>query len=171
MIPLNLLLNPKVIEAVIICMIAVAVFIGGYREGEKTVQSKWDKEKAQMMESLAAAAQRAVVIQQAHTEKIASISDEYQASIKQKDVEKDAAVAAAFTRGMLLHGAKCTPRATPPITQTPPGPGSSDGTADAELSDEDAKFLLTLAADADKVVEQLTACQRILKEDRQEVAK
>jgi prophage endopeptidase len=171
MIPLNLLLNPKVLGAIFALVLAVGIFGAGYRQGEKHTQADWDKEKTATATKLAAAAQNALALQQEHTNKLAEVDSVYQARLKQKDDEKSAAVAAAYSRGLYVHGAKPTTPNSAPAAPTASSPGVCDATANARLSDSDANFLLSLASDADKVVEQLTACQKIVRDDRQEAAK
>ena len=53
-----------------------------------------------------------------------------------------------------------------PVGATPTGTGGSDGGAACELSEAAQRSVLEIGADADKVAEQLAACQAVVTEDR-----
>lgn len=54
---------------------------------------------------------------------------------------------------------------TPAVSSTPASPGSGDGAGGGGLSEQDAEFLIRIAAEADRRVSQLQACQNVLKDN------
>jgi hypothetical protein len=99
-------------------------------------------------------------------ENLASIDARYQTKLKEKDNALTAARAAARHYGLFVT-ATCPPADRGAAGSTPAGPGIGDGAARVRLSDEAADFLVGEAARADAVVEQLTACQAVVRADRE----
>lgn len=64
------------------------------------------------------------------------------------------------------HAAGARP-AGDPAGQVATGPGQRDGAAAGELSGAAAEFLVSEASRADAIVNQLTACQDVLRKDRE----
>jgi len=95
----------------------------------------------------------------------ADTSAEYQRKLKEKEHEKDRAVA-AVRAGMRSMFVNVTPGS---CTNDVPGPspalGGRDGSGRAELSGAAAEFLIGEASRADKLAEQLTACQARVAQD------
>ena len=97
---------------------------------------------------------------------LANESAGYQKKLKEKDDALNIALNSVATVGLFSHGPACPPvGGNPAGSPTSPASGR-DGAARAKLPDEDARFLLTEASRADKIVEQLTACQGVIRADR-----
>jgi hypothetical protein len=83
--------------------------------------------------------------------------------------EKDAVIADLRAGNVRLRQRFTCP--TPAVPNSPTASGQRDGGEGSGLLEQDAEFLVRLAAEADERVTQLTACQNVLKEagyDRQE---
>lgn len=97
---------------------------------------------------------------------LAAVDAYYQTKLQGKDDALIFARRVAATRGMFVNATCPAPggNATGAIAA---GPGVDNGTARVRLSNEDADFLITEAARADKVTDQLTACQAVVRTDRE----
>lgn len=132
--------------------------------GEDRVQGKFDAYKAKVIaatERARDAAKRAEAVQAGA---IAAATD------KLKQDNADARAKADRTIADLRAGAlRLQPRFKCPARHLPGTPAGSEGSQPAGeggLSDQDAEFLIRFASGADAAVNQLTACQSILKADR-----
>lgn len=109
-------------------------------------------------------------IEQAHALALSEISTNYQKdlshAIKQRAADL-AAVRAGTLRLRYPNTSSIYSLGDRPA-ETGPGAGGCDGPKGAELPQSIVADLLGLAADADDVTRQLTACQRVIIEDRAE---
>lgn len=147
---------------------AAVMGLGGYRLGMKVERGEWTEREAKIQtdtsEAIQAAAKDASRKEHEAAVAIADVSAFYQAKLKEKDRARNAAVADSLINGLYVS-AEC-----PPGGNVLPGPaataGGHNGGARVRLSDADAGFLLSEASRADKVVEQLAACQKVVTQDR-----
>ncbi|MCB5187382.1 lysis protein [Methylobacillus caricis] len=106
---------------------------------------------------------------QAVQESFAFISADYQEKLRHVETRKDSVIAGLRANAQQLRiGIKtassagaCAPGQDQP-GETNTATFGRDGEARAELSDTAAEFLVSLASEADQVVEQLTSCQQLL---------
>lgn len=106
--------------------------------------------------------------EQAHAEALASISTDYQGRLS--NATKQIAADRAAVRNGTLRLRDPGTSGICANTSNVPGlaastSGRDDGT-DGRLSDQTAEFLLTEADRADSIVDQLTACQQVVRADR-----
>ena len=149
-----------------LALLALGLFYGHlrYQAGQRDVQAKFDQYRAVLMQKTEAAriaAKRAEAVQAGA---IAAATD------KLKQDNADARAKADRTIADLRAGAlRVQPRFKCPARHLPGTPAGSEGSQPAGeggLSDQDAEFLIRFASGADAAVNQLTACQSILKADR-----
>lgn len=163
------LLNPWVILGILVASITAlgGTYFYGVGVGKDKVEVVWQAREAKTNAATAVAVQAAgaktLAAERASAEAVASVSAGYQAKLKEKDREK--ATALAIAGGLRIGTARPAARGNA-VSPTDSGPVGRDGEASAELSRDSAEFLIGEASRADKVVEQLTACQAIIKSDR-----
>lgn len=141
----------------------------GRHDGARIMEAKWQEEKA-ALNAAAADALHAKIVENAekeayHAQKIRNITDSFNSRLTEIKNEKSSALTVARSRGLFVN-TSC-PRDRDALPQTSSSPSGGDGTTRSRLSDADAEFFITFAADADKVVEQLAACQAVIKQDRE----
>lgn len=153
--------------AIALC-VAVA-FGAGWDIGAGRVQGRWDAEKAELNAKAADAIQqsmnRTLAVEREAAAKVAATSAKYQKALKEKESEEAAAIDRARTGGLFID-AQC-PGSGNGVSETGTGSSGRDGTTRARLPDATAEALLRIGAEADRVVEQLTACQEQLQKDRE----
>lgn len=147
-------------------VIAVALFATGWWLGDSLKQGEWDAARVQEAEAVAVAVKeahdKAMFKERELTQKLNSQSKQYQVKLQEKDREK----AAALER-FRSDGLRISVEAGASKDGVPGDPADTcrcDGGATAKLSDEVAQRLVERRTEADKIVEQLTACQAILRE-------
>ena len=149
-----------------IAILALAWFWGHlqYNAGQRDVQAKFDQYRAVLMQKTEAARVAAKRAEAVQAGAIAAATD------KLKQDNADARAKADRTIADLRAGAlRLQPRFKCPARHLPGTPAGSEGSQSAGeggLSDQDAEFLIRFASGADAAVNQLTACQSILKADR-----
>ena len=141
-----------------------------YHAGAKSERAEWQAREARINAESAikieAANRRVRDIEQDIAQLLANESAGYQAKLKEKDHALQIALDSVATVGLFSHGPACPPSGGDSASSPPAGASGRDGAARAKLPDEDARFLLSEASRADKIVEQLTACQGVLRADR-----
>lgn len=111
--------------------------------------------------------------QQAHAKQIAAVDNQRMKEIANAKAQTDRDIAAVRSGNLVLRdpgkadtcGPGCADRG--PTRAAGAGPGISDGSAGAQLSQQSAEFLLSLAAEADDVVAQLVDAQTVIRLDRE----
>lgn len=95
---------------------------------------------------------------------MARVSADYQKELQNVQAQRDRARADLRAGKLRLRdpGARLAATCGDPAPNPSTAPERRDGAAQAELSGEASRFLLDLAAEADAVVVQLTACQAAL---------
>jgi len=149
----------------------IGAYFYGRHDGAKINEAAWQKREAginaQAGAEIAAADQRVLEAERVHASLLAKESAEYQQSLKENTDAKDRLIAdlRAGNRKLSVPAA-CPAPGENTLSSAGPGTGGGDATARAELSQEASGFLVELAAEADEVVLQLTACQGIVIADR-----
>ena len=149
--------------------LAVAVaFSMGWRINGWRIQSAWDAEKAALNAEAARqiqeATDRVLSAERDAAKRVTAVSAKYQTTLKEKQREEAAAIDRARTDGLYLN-ARCED-ATGAVPSTSESSSGRHGEARVRLPDATAEALLQLAAEADRVAEQLTACQHFIEEER-----
>ena len=149
--------------------LAVAVaFSMGWRINGWRIQSAWDAEKAALnaeaAKQIQEAMDRALSVERAAAKRVTAVSAKYQNSLKEKQSEEAAAIDRARTDGLYIN-ARCEDAAGA-VPSASDATSGHHGEARARLPDATAEALLQLAAEADRVTEQLTACQHFIEEER-----
>ena len=105
-----------------------------------------------------------------HAAALADVSTNFQKELSNANKQRAADIAAVRAGALRLrvqYPASIYAIGDRPA-ETGPGAGGCDGPKGAELPESIVADLLGLAADADDVTRQLTACQRVIIEDRAE---
>ncbi len=147
----------------------VALLVGvGYRYGSMSVQSEWDKEKAELnaqaAKQIEEANNRVRAIEREANSRVAQTEQLFNKKLKEKDLEEANALDRARTGGLFIN-AKC-PSGSDSMPGASSSSGSGDGETRVELPQADGEFLIRLASEADRVTEQLSACQKLLEDER-----
>jgi hypothetical protein len=152
--------------ALLLSMIAIGA--GGVYYGKKLERGEWTEREAKINADAARqiddAAKAAAARTQAGAVAIADVSAWYQGKLKEKDRAKDRAVSDALAGGLFVD-AKCPSAAVGVPNAATPESGRDGGTR-VRLSDEASVFLVGEATRADKIADQLSACQLQLAIDR-----
>lgn len=104
----------------------------------------------------------------AHASKLASVSQTYQEQLQNVRLEKDKFISSVRAGTVKLH----IPKSTRPVSSYPTlgqvnaTASRCDASAESELPRDVTEFLYSEASRADEVVNQLSACQAIVLEDR-----
>lgn len=159
--------NPYVIIGALV--LAVCSYFYGHRTGVQVTKAEWEAEKA------AAAIEAGKALDKANKEvrelehllansqnKVEKI---YVDKIRTVEVERKQLVDIARTDGLFID-ASCPDRSST-VPSAAPSASSDHGGTKARLSGETAQALITIATDADEIVHQLTACQEILRNERE----
>jgi hypothetical protein len=145
-----------------------------YAAGEASERAKWQereaKELAAANAALVAAQERAAAIQRQADDELAALDAEHQKELQHVQADHDRFVDDDFAGRVRVRGdiraAACegAARGTSPAAAAPAGGG--DGAAAAGLPDALSRAVArgdALAAEADEVVLQLTACQGVVR--------
>jgi hypothetical protein len=89
----------------------------------------------------------------------------YVDKVRTVEVERRQLVDVARTDGLFIDAA--CPDNSNPVPSAAASPGGDHGGTKARLSGEAAEALIAIAADADEITHQLTACQEILRNERE----
>lgn len=161
--------SPWIILGTVLTALALATgtFFYGRSVGIDKVESVWQareaKINAEMAIAIQAAGAKTLAVERASAERIAAVSTTYQRKLKEKDREKATALAIA---GGLRIGTTGPSSCGDTVSSTGSSPSGRDGETRSRLSQHSAEFLVGEASRADKVVEQLSACQTIIEKDR-----
>lgn len=162
--------NPWVILAGFVAL--AGALIGSYLYGSSVGKAKsevrWQKRElainAESEKKIASATARVLAAERKSADDAADISKAFQEKLQEKDSEKDRAIASARASG--LHVPTKRSSCGNAVPKAGPGPSGRDGETRAELSDEIAEYFIAEATRADKIVEQLTACQALATANR-----
>ena len=168
-------MNPWIIVGFLVALIAVGA--GGYMKGEtdgRTAEhNQWETREASINADAAvkikAADDKVIETERAGVKNVAAIDAKYQGKIQEKDNALTVALNAVKSGAVRLsgHGATCATVAGNATGAVGTSPSGGDGAAPSRLLNEsDWVFLQSEAGRADKIVEQLTACQGVVIADR-----
>lgn len=159
--------NPYVIIGALV--LVVCSYFYGHRTGVQVTKAEWETEKA------AAAIEAGKALDKANKEVrelehlLANTQNRvekvYVDKVRTVEVERKQLVDVARTDGLFID-ASCSDRGNA-MPSTTPSASSNHGGTKARLSGEAAQTLIAIAADADEIVHQLTACQEILRNERE----
>lgn len=152
---------------------ALVLIIGSYFYGHHTgiqvTKAEWEAEKA------TAAIEAGKVLDKANQEvrelehllanTQTKVEKVYVDKIREVQVERNSLSATARDVGLFID-ASC-PDSSNAVSSTASSPSSDNGSTKARLSGATADALIAIAADADEVTNQLTACQEILRNERE----
>lgn len=162
--------NLALLKLLAVAAVAFALFGFGWSMGSEHVEAKWNLEKAELnaqaAKELSDANDRVRKTEQAARDRLAQTEHLYLDKLKDKSHAETLAIDRANNGGLFIN-AKCPNRldAMPDATQLASG---GDGETRVELPKADGEFLIRLAAEADRVAEQLSTCQAILESERQQ---
>ena len=168
------MLNPYtwIIGALVLAFVGGSAYVSGRMDGKKIERSAWTTKELKATQDAADAIAKAhdevQIAEQKHAQELQDVSITYQKELNNVSAKKDATIAALRTGAIRLRdpGTRYTLGAN-----TLPNAGASargcNGKAVSQLSDELAEFLTTEASRADAIVDQLTACQKVVVKDRE----
>jgi hypothetical protein len=159
--------NPYVIVGALV--LVICSYFYGHHTGVQVTKADWEAEKA------TAAIEAGKVLDKANKEVrelehlLANTQNRvekvYVEKVRTVEVERQQLVDVARTDGLFID-ASC-PDSSNSVSSPAASPGSDHGEAKARLSGEAAEALIAIAADADEITHQLTACQEILRNERE----
>ena len=149
-------------------LLALALSAGAFFMGKHYESASCLQDKVVMQQQSAAALAAAVKDKEATETRwqnnAALAASQYAQGLQEIANEKDAAVAAARSRGLWVNARCPAPRAGVP--ETAASAAGDTGTSRVRLSEGDAGFLISYAASAAGVVKQLKDCQQTLSGSR-----
>jgi prophage endopeptidase len=159
--------NPYVIVGALV--LVICSYFYGHHTGVAVTKADWEAEKA-------VAAAEAAKILKAEQDKVrefehllantqTKVEKVYVDKVRTVEVERKQFVDLARTDGLFIDAA--CPDNSNPVPSAAPSPGGDNGRTKARLSGETAEALIAIAADADEITHQLTACQEILRNERE----
>ena len=159
--------NPYVIVGALV--LVICSYFYGHHTGVAVTKADWEAEKA-------VAAAEAAKILKAEQDKVTEyehllantqnrVEKVYVDKIRTVEVVRDKLIDTARTDGLFIDAA--CPDHSNPVPSAAPSPSSDNGRTKARLSGETAEALIAIAADADEITHQLTACQEILRNERE----
>jgi hypothetical protein len=159
--------NPYVIIGALV--FAICSYFYGHHTGVQVTKAEWEAEKA-------VAAAEAAKILKAEQDKVREfehllantqnkVEKVYVDKVRTVEVEKKLFIDTARTDGLFIDAA--CPDNSNAVPSATPSPSSDHGGTKARLSGEAAEALIAIAADADEITHQLTACQEILRNERE----
>ena len=159
--------NPYVIVGALV--LVICSYFYGHHTGVQVTKADWEAEKAAM----AIEAGRVLAAEQAKVREFEhllantqnKVEKVYVDKIRTVEVERQQLVDVARTDGLFIDAA--CPDNSNPVPSATPSAGSDHGRTKARLSGEAAEALIAIAADADEITHQLTACQEILRLERE----
>lgn len=164
-------MNPYlyVAGALILAVLVAGAYTKGRSDGGRIESAKWEMRENEINAATAKLIQdRTDAVRKQEREKadnLADIAAHYEERLHETTITLDAALADARTRRLSIP-ATCAPASGNAARGIAAAPGVSDGQARTYLPDSIAESLLRIGAEADAVVNQLTACQQVILEDR-----
>ncbi len=161
-------MNLTMLKWAAIGLVVCLSFIFGWNQGSLNVQAQWSQEKAELnaqaAKEIEEANNRVRAVERESYIKVAKTEQLFNKKLREKSNEEASALDRARNGGLFVN-AKCTDRSST-VPRTTSNSSSSDGETRVELSKEDGEFLIRIAAEADRVTEQLSACQKLLEDER-----
>lgn len=156
--------------AIVLCF--GAGYVSGRHDGNKITTAKWQVKELDAAQDAARkledAQRHADEVEAASQKAMVAASETYQKGIANVQAQRDQDRAAYHAGLLRLRDPGKYALGPNSMPQAGPSTGGCDGQAGSELSEPSAEFLLGLAAEADVIANQLTACQAIVKQDREQ---
>ena len=144
--------------------LAVAVVLGAlygaYRHGVRVTEDRWSR---RYVETENALLERIRATEAATAARIAELDQRHYQELQRVRTEADHTIADIRAGALRLRHRFTCPAG--PVPAAPDAPGVGDGTEAGGLRREDAEFLVRIAAEADAVAVQLSACQDFARTD------
>lgn len=170
-------MNPWVILALVVAFVTqgLGAYFYGVDTGETKQDAKWQaRENTELKTANAKILELTTKVRadeaKAATDQ-AAISEDYEGKLKNVQDDKDKFVSDVRAGRIVLRipqPAAAKRAGGGASSQAAASPGQCDGEARGELPREVTEFLYGEAGRADSIVEQLTACQALVKRDRNE---
>ena len=150
-------------------VLVICSYFYGHHTGVQVTKAEWEAEKATaaIEAGKVLAAEQAKVAELEHL--LANTQNRvekvYVDKVRTVEVERKQFIDVARTDGLFIDAA--CPDSSNAVPSATPSPSSDHGTTKARLSGEAAEALIAIAADADEITHQLTACQEILRNERE----
>lgn len=168
------LLNPWTILGIAIAWAGSLVSTGywQYGVGVDTERVKWQaRENVELTEAnktIQTLTDNARKEEQAKNQALNEVSKIYQGKLTDAENEKDKLIAGVRNGTIVLRQPTTIRESASANTasQTSPAASGCNGETGSQLQDEVAEFLLSESVRADKIVQQLEACQAVVLEDR-----
>jgi hypothetical protein len=158
--------NPYVIVGALV--LVICSYFYGHHTGVQVTKADWEAEKAtaavEAANTLAKANQEVRELEQLLANKQNKVEKVYVDKIRGVQNERNSLSAASRDVGLFIDTA-CSDNSNA-LPSAAAGLSGNNGGTKARLSSATADALIAIAADADEIVNQLTACQMILKEER-----
>lgn len=168
-------MNPYVIIGLLVAWISSLGTVGYWQNmaghtAEKAVWQQRDNDELRAANTrIHDLEEEARALEQRHATELAGISADYQKDLANAKAQKDRDAAAVRAGALSLRiNTPCKDADRGEAGKAAAGASGRDAAATTELPREVTAGLFELADDADEVVRQLTACQKIVVEDRNE---
>jgi hypothetical protein len=159
--------NPWVIVGAL--ALVVGSYFYGHHTGVQVTKADWEAEKAaaaiEAGKVLAKANQEVRELEHLLANTQTRVEKVYVDKVREVQVERNSLSATARNDGLFIDAA--CPDSSNAVPSPAASPSGDHGGTKARLSGEAAEALIAIAADADEVVNQLTACQEILRNERE----
>ena len=159
--------NPWMIVGALVLIIGSYFY--GHHTGVEVTKADWEAEKAtaavEAANTLAKVNQEVRELEHLLANTQTKVEKVYVDKIREVQVERNSLSATARDVGLFIDAA--CPDNSNAMPSAAPSPSSDNGTTKARLSGATADALISIAADADEIVNQLTACQEILRNERE----
>jgi hypothetical protein len=158
--------NPYVIVGALV--LVICSYFYGHHTGVQVTKADWEAEKAtaavDAANTLAKANQEVRELESLLANKQNKVEKVYVDKIRGVQNERNSLSAASRDVGLFID--TTCPDNSNAVSSAASSPSGDHGGTKARLSGATADALIAIAADADEIVNQLTACQTILKEER-----
>ena len=159
--------NPWMIVGALVLIIGSYFY--GHHTGVEVTKADWEAEKAtaavEAANTLAKVNQEVRELEHLLANTQTKVEKVYVDKIREVQVERNSLSATARDVGLFIDAA--CPDNSNAMPSAAPSPSSDNGTTKARLSGATAEALIAIAADADEITHQLTACQEILRNERE----
>jgi hypothetical protein len=149
-------------------VLVIGAYFYGHHTGVEVTRADWEAEKATAAidagKALDKANKEVREFEHLLANKQNKVEKVYVDKIREVQVDRDSLSAAASNGGLFID-TTCSDSSNP-VSGTASSASGDNGTTKARLSRETADALIAIAADADEITNQLTACQMILEEER-----
>jgi hypothetical protein len=159
--------NPWMIVGALVLIIGSYFY--GHHTGVEVTKADWEAEKTtaavEAANTLAKANQEVRELEHLLANTQTKVEKVYVDKIREVQVERNSLSATARNVGLFIDTA--CPDNSNAMPSATAGLSGDNGAAKARLSSATADALITIAADADEITNQLTACQEILRNERE----